>query len=616
MGDSGIRHAALDEEEAALPKRPTPPPSTPAQPKRVALPPEPSNRIVIWSGVFLCVAVSLLPLMALMFSGAEVVKSEEAQMLLRSEETWQRMTSEREPDRMAWMLPSLHGRPSLDPPPFITWLHLIAWSDLEAETASPDRLAWRARWATVVMGLITVMATYWAGMSIGGARVARFAAMCLGTLILFVDNAAMAAPLSVALGWTALAVAAGLWAMRPLKPIAWVGRRVLGWLIAGMAMSAAILTLGPVALLQVLPPLVAAIILTRFRRTDNTIGLLFAVMVALVAAAPWYLNALDRVPGAREQLMQDWPLQNQLFVLSASHVRFALLILPWLIWLIGALCQPFLQAESEHRRQLLIAWFWFVLLFVIQSVPGAEHPRALLPVLPAVALMVGQLWAYHVRLASERQENSGANLLRAPHWLLLGLASIFGPLLIAVQPQLVEAGYLDQIELPGLPYWAAAMLAAVLLLITVTGLRWHMKWRVRLSVYATVAWMLVAMTVGFWSHGRSDRHHSAARSEAQRVMDQTGDRHLAYLETDVIDSAPHPAFSWYTRQRIVPMPSDRLATLASEGEPVDVVALSRSTDEQLLAKHGFRKILTFNDGHASRGLWRASPLPAKPAKEN
>jgi 4-amino-4-deoxy-L-arabinose transferase-like glycosyltransferase len=62
-------------------------------------------------------------------------------------------------------------------------------------------------------------------------------------------------------------------------------------------------------------------------------------------------------------------------------------------WLIGALFQPWVRAKGERRRHLLIAWLWFLGLLIVLSIPGANQQRYLLPIMPAVGLLVGVLSA-------------------------------------------------------------------------------------------------------------------------------------------------------------------------------------------------------------------------------
>ena len=389
------------------------------------------------------------------------------------------------------------------------WLHMLAWWDLEPAAADGPALALRARLVSVAMALLAVAATFWAGMSLGGVRTARLAAMVLGTTLLFIHQARAAAPEAVLVGFSTLAVAAGLWAIRPLGSASRAGRRVVGWLIAGGAMGAAILTKGPIALLFIAPPLLAAIALTPRRRTDSTIGLLFALTLGATLTSPWYLYVLDRSPDAWEPLLGHYGAPADLFLLTWSHARVAAMLSPWQVLLVGALCQPFLRVNRLARRQLLIAWFWFVLLAVAFSIPAARDPRYLMPILPAAALMIGQLWSYHARLAAARQDDPAANLLRTPHWLLIGLASILGPLLIALQPELIRTGWLDRPLLPGLGWPAALGLGVALLAIAIAGTRWHFKWRPRLAAYATIAWMIVASTTGFYAHAQAPAPHKA-----------------------------------------------------------------------------------------------------------
>ncbi|QNN22579.1 hypothetical protein HED60_09965 [Planctomycetales bacterium ZRK34] len=551
-------------------------------PRRVSVPPEPYDRWRLWSSLIISVVVCLPPLLVDL-GAADVGSNRESITLLAARETWQASFDGKE---NAWLIPTVNSENQLTRPPMSVWLTMASWWDLDPQTVTTDTLIWRARMMSVLLAVLTLIGTYWAGMSIGGVRVARLATMALGTTLLFAYQMRYAAPDSHLLAFVTLSIASGLWAMRPLKPINWVGRRVSGWLLAGLALGAAIMTTGWSAPIFVLPPLVAAICLTPMRRVGNTIGLIFAIILGLIASAPWYLYVSDQVPEATRQLFGQVGKPEALFLLTWSHGRVLMMLSPWQIWLMGALCQPFIRAEHERRRQLLIAWFWFILIFIAFSIPAARHPRYLVPLLPAAGLMVGQLWSYHAHLATQRQVDPGVNLLRVPHWILMAIASIAGPLFVAFQPELLEAGYIDHIELPGATLPLCGGLGLALLLIVLLGARWHYKWRPRLAMYATVAWMLIATTLGMAAYSRSHHNQNLHREHAEHLTAMAGDHLVVYLQHNAQDAPPDEAFLFYAGRVIRPASLEQIDALVAESVRIFVIVPNTAEAGKLMMEHG------------------------------
>lgn len=568
----------------------------------MTLPHERYSRLRVWLGLLLTLAVCLPPLLVNL-PAADITGSDEAAVLLRSRETWQRHHSG---EPLAYVIPTANGEQVLHEPPMAVWLNMLAWSGLDPEAASAETLLHRARLMSIAMALLAVLATYWAGVSVGGGPVAWLAALALGSSVLFIYQARLATNESIVLGLATLSMAGALWAMRPLKPTAWVGRRVVGWLISGLALGAAILTIGFAAAAFVLPPLIAAIMLTPQRRVGNTIGLLFALILGVIVAVPWYLYVLDthRVPDAWERLVGHMALPEHLFVLTWAHGRSMVTFFPWIVFLLGALCQPFLRADSERRRQLLIAWWWFLLVFIVVSIPAAEHPRYLVPILPAVALMVGQLWAYHDTLAVNRRHDPGVNWLRVPHWLVLLGVSIGGAVFVLLQARLVAAGRLSNIELAGLAPWLVVLWATLLGAIAVAGAAMHFRWQPRRAAYATVVWMLLAATVGFHAHAQAPHRQNAHTADAGHIAAVADGHELMYLHAAEDDLRLSDAFLFYLGRSVPPVATSQLDQLVEQEKVVYVVAERDGEAEQSLRRAGFHFAGPFNDGSRPRALYR------------
>jgi hypothetical protein len=283
---------------------------------------------------------------------------------------------------------------------------------------------------------------------------------------------------------------------------------------------------------------------------------------------------------------------------------------PWVIFLMGALFQPFLRASRDYRRQLLIAWLWFVIIFVILSIPAARHPRFILPLLPAGALLVGQLFAFHIKLAQERQEDPGVNLLRVPHWLLLAIASVVGPLFIIYQPELMAAKWMESPELPNIGTLAAAGLGVALLLITLLGARWHFKWQPRMAFYATVAWMVTASSICFHSYAQSYHFRNLHKEDAPRVAAHaSADRDIVILLRDK-EPPLTDEFLYYLGRVVRRIEPTDLPAISQSPKLTLVVTVDQPDVEAMMKHAGFIEVMKFSDGVA-RKLY-LSAAPAKP----
>ena len=578
-------------------------------PRRVVLPPAPYNRVKVFGGLAFAVVVCT-PVLFVALGQGDVTQRREADSLLSSRETWKRQHAD--PTHLAWLTPSLNGQPHYDPPPMSVWLNMLAWIAMDPATATPERLILCARLLAVAMGVLTMLATYWAGMAIGDARTARLATLALGTTLLFVYQVRTASADTHMLAFSTLAVAAGLWAMRPLKEINWVGRRVVGWLMAGLAMGAAVLTQGiKPAGLYVLPPLLAAIALTPRRRIDNLLGLTFASLLGVVAASPWYLYVLHHDPQALTSLFGHALPPHEFFVLTWSHWRVLAVLSPWIVWVVGAWFQPFMRADRERRRQLLIAWFWFLMLFAALSIPAANSPRYLSPLLPAAAMLVGQLWSFHAQLASERQLDPGVDLLRVPHWVALGLASVLGPLAVTFQRSLVEHRLLDEPLLEGVQWPVMAGLGAALLLIAGLGAGWHFRGEPRLAAYATVAWMLTALGVCLPAFARSPENTYGFRGDADRLAEAAGTTPLFFARLDPLDRPPDNAFLYYAGVTAPPLAPPQIEEAARRDHPIAILARRDERHHGYLTALGFTAALEFEDDQSPRRLYVKKPGAGK-----
>jgi 4-amino-4-deoxy-L-arabinose transferase-like glycosyltransferase len=586
--------------------------------RRVMMPAESGTRLRTWGMLVLALGLCVTP-MLIELGRPDTTRTMEKITLTTSRETW---TSYKAGDADALLVPTWNGRPRINKPPMTVWLTTLAWVDLDPATADSQTLIHRARLMAFALTLLALASTYWAGYSIGGVRCATMATLVAGTTYLLLRQARVASYDTHLLAWVTLSVACGLWAIRPLKPVNWTGRRVSGWAFAGLALGAAILTKGPLAIVFVAVPLATTIIVAPRRKLGNTTGLLFALLLGCLAAAPWYLYVMEKFANAADMLGTEYTAARQDRQPFWYYAIVIVLIFPWSAYFLGSLFQPFMRAVGEHRRRTLLGWLWFICVLGMLLIPDAKQYRYLVPLIPAVGVLVGQLWAYHAWLATQGLKDPGVNLLRVPHWVILIGASIALPAFIHFQPELIERGYIEQIELPGLPLWAVLSLGVVLFTLAVYGTVRHFRWKPVGAFIATVLWMVVATSVVQYSYAQSYHSVYPSRDDARRVAEAAGDLPVFYLYDPAQDPRdpplprniePDEEFLFYTGKQILPIAVDQVGKYVDQPICLMVRLDERETNVGRVTGHGFKPLFDFSDGRNIAGFTPNSRLLVSPA---
>jgi 4-amino-4-deoxy-L-arabinose transferase-like glycosyltransferase len=578
-------------------------------PKRVTMPQPPAHKLRMW--VMLLVALgACVPPMLIELGQADATRRWELDVLAAARETW---TPNEQGERADWLVPTVNGEPVYDTPPLAVWLTMLSWSALDAETATADQLVYRARLLAVTMALAALAATYWAGYSVGGVRTAWMAALATGTGLLLLREARTASYNIHLMAWVTLAVAAALWAMRPTRPISWLGRRVTGWLIAGLALGGAIMTIGAPAIPYVVVPLICAIVVTRSRRLGNVTGLVFALILGVLLGVPWYLRVAEGRPDSLAVFLTHYgPRSGEPEAFYYYLLLFGV-VFPWTVYLVGALAQPFVPSARHDRRRLLIAWLWFVVLVVLMSAVRRKEDNYVLALLVPLGVLVAQQWDFHARLADEGLPVPGLNLLRVPHWLLIVFGSVGYALFIALQGRLVAGGHLAREELPDLALPVVVGLGLMLLALAIIGAVRHWHARPEAAYWATALWMVLATTVGYYSYSRSYHSTSEIRAHAESLAQTVRGESIKYLyeEFETADGAvkpfykPSKAMLFYSGRVIRPWPVDQMADSALQ-PTFALVRADRQTGHRRLVELGYAYVNTYTDRHEI-ALYRRLP---------
>lgn len=346
--------------------------------------------------------------------------------------------------------PYKDGLPRFDEPPGRTWLHALALSSL-SENAPLVEVAYRARLVSVAFMLLAVAGVFWAGMAIGGIVTASMSALiCLSTPAVLVHGR-VATGDSITLGLSMFAIAAALWAIRPLRPSAALTRQAIGWTACGLALGAATLVAGANVLIYVLVPICAMLLLVP-HRVGHVMGLVAAVLIAVLMVTPWAGYAHLQQPDVWRYWLAALlppPVQGAGEVFSLAGRRLLVLLLavaPWTLWLPSALMQPFSTSSEGSRNRLFIGWTWFLVMTMLLALAPRMGPTPLHDVLPgaaAASVMLGQLFRHGADLSAAGRHARFWRWLRFPQWGLLLALSLIVPMAGLFQTTLIERGWLD-----------------------------------------------------------------------------------------------------------------------------------------------------------------------------
>lgn len=554
--------------------------------------------------------VSAVP-MLIVPGRADSMRTMENITALSAQETWLRQHGwqDIQRDPHAWLMPTRNGQPRIVKPPLVIWLDMLAWSDLTPATSTAQQLIGRARLVSAAMGLMVVAGVYWIGVVLWDRKMAVIAALAAGTSLLLSRQARIASYDIHMAGWATLAIASAVWAMQPYTTKRMLARSVIGWCIAGVVLAGAYLSKGPLMLLVGVAPIVSTIIVLRDRWRQHLIGLLGMCVIAAALTAPWYVYVMQHVSDAEGMLIHEWKAERKHFQSPFYYVGLFALVVPWSVWLVAALVQPFVRDAGNERRRLLVAWVWFVLIFVAFSIPGAKEQRYIVPIMPAAALLVGQLWRYHQKLADQGELDPGINLLRTPHWVALVIVSLLVWPFFTLQGWMVTQGWLDKLPIGDVSYLIAAPVGLLLIGLAVGGAILHYRWQPYKAGIVTGLWASVLLTLVWYAQAVGPVTVHPCRVDCERVGELADGGVIGMLMPDASpgEKAIHPneEFLLYAR-RIVPeiKPSEATSFATGYGKAF-LVAPQTQPAADILKAHGYTFVRTFqHDRNQQMDLWR------------
>ena len=296
--------------------------------------------------------------------------------------------------------------------------------------------AWATRLYTGLCGFLGVLLVAFTATRLYGRQTGLYAGAILASSALYVmmghiDTLDMGLTLFMNAGLCAF-----LLARHAVTP-----RSARGWMLACWAMLAlAVLSKGLVGI--VLPGAIVVLYLgfTRdweaLRRVEPVRGML----LFLVISAPWFVAVSLENPGFADFFFIHEHFQR--FLTKSAHREgpwwyfvpiLALGILPWLsslgsaIWRAGRQRPDAIDGQPNHFNPDWLLLIWVAFIFVFFSVSGSKLPSYILPILPALAILLARHWTWMDRSGVVLHASGMAVVALAAIVLGLNMGRFAGP---------------------------------------------------------------------------------------------------------------------------------------------------------------------------------------------
>jgi 4-amino-4-deoxy-L-arabinose transferase-like glycosyltransferase len=327
-----------------------------------------------------------------------------------------------------WITPRINGLKYFEKPPLQYWLSAASYAAFELDE-------WTARLPTAIAGWLTLFVVGYAGTRLVSPVAGAYAAVALAGTVLHFGMAHILTVDSLLSFWLAVALCAFLVA----QGASTTTRERRGFmLVAWAAVAGALLTKGLVALVIPAGSLVVYSLLMRDRRLWRRLELLPGTALALVLAAPWFIAVSLINPEFAQFFFVHEHFQRYL---TSQHHRigawwyfiplFVLGLLPWIGVFVLTMRGSWRDAPRASNAfswpRFCLVWAGFVFAFF--SASGSKLPAYILPLFPAVALILG----WQLALLQPRTLFQLAWPLAAGAWILLVAAyALYDPLVARI----------------------------------------------------------------------------------------------------------------------------------------------------------------------------------------
>jgi len=297
-----------------------------------------------------------------------------------------------------WLTPHLNGLKYFEKPALQYWATAAAF-------AAFGEHQWTARLWSALTGFLGILLIFFTGKKLFGGQAGVYAALVLGSSLLYVlighiNTLDMGVTFFMSLGLCGVLLA-------QRDDAAAIERRNYMWL-AAVAMGLAVLSKGLIGLVLPGAVLVLYMLIERDWGLLKRLHLFSSLIIFLAVTAPWFVA----VSLANPEFFQFFFIHEHFErFLTKGHGRYQpwyyfvpillLGLLPWVTltfdamlraWNVGAnsFAPPAVKSSPPrfHPQRFLLIWATFIYFFF--SVSGSKLPSYILPIFPALALLVGQ----------------------------------------------------------------------------------------------------------------------------------------------------------------------------------------------------------------------------------
>jgi 4-amino-4-deoxy-L-arabinose transferase-like glycosyltransferase len=331
-----------------------------------------------------------------------------------------------------WILMHYNGKIYDDKPPLFFWL--IAFSSYLWQGFS----SFSVRFPAALFGTLTVLLTFFLGKILYTSRTGFLSGLILATSLEFAYLSTRANMDTTLTFFTTASLFCFFqwvrWVQDKAKKLKKgegkdkTGNLWIYGLYIGMALAT--LTKGPVGFILPLSVSLIYLVIQKDWEGIKRMRLLTGMGLFLVIVLSWYLPAV--LKGGEDYLHATLFRQTVARYSSGwSKVRpiyyylynFPADFLPWILFVPAAVAYGFSREKMEKRRELLFLFTWSVLIFVFFSLSKGKRPLYLLPLYPAVSIMVGKLWDDFISTPMEHFRNEWVSI---PLYVFMGIALVAG----------------------------------------------------------------------------------------------------------------------------------------------------------------------------------------------
>ncbi|SMP70552.1 glycosyltransferase family 39 protein [Noviherbaspirillum suwonense] len=461
-----------------------------------------------------------------------------------------------------WITPRLNGIKYFEKPPLQTWMNAATFKAFGFGE-------WQARLWTGLCGLLGIALVALAGRRLYGGAVAFSAATVLASSFLWAALGHVNTLDMGLAGMMTVSLCSLLIAQR--NDAAPAERR--NWMLACWAgMALAVLSKGLIGIVLPGAVLVLYTVLARDWAIWRRLHLLAGLLLFFAITVPWFVLVSLRNPEFAWFFFVHEHLQR--FTSNVHHRAgplfyfvpiLALGLMPWLGTLPQAMWNARRDSAAGFQPKILLGT-WAVFIFVFFSVSGSKLPSYILPIFPALALLIG----CHLQQAGRRSVMISAGMLAL--FAAVGLALL--PKVAAMASNAFEAPLYREYG------WWVGVTAALTLVGSLAAM-----WQARRSVQAGM--LLLAIT-GFMSGQMLMLGHEPMGRYAAGVG------HLPALEAELTPQTPLYIVGRY--EQSLPFYLGRTMTMVQHADELEF-GLQQQPELWLPTREAFMQVWLRN--HAS-----------------